>query len=177
MVSGPGSFTGVRIAMSVVQGLAFGAGLPVFCQSSLKTMAYASMASGETKHCSHFIAALDARMDEVYWAVYQRDRSRLQEVSSPRVSNYSEFNEASALLRSEYACAGIGNGWSIEALDDDFLECEITDCSPQAWALLNSINVEPKESLLAQDAAALEPLYLRNEVAWQKRPRKRNSPL
>jgi len=67
---GPGSFTGVRIAASVVQGIAFAAGLPVVAVSTLATLAQGAMR--ETGgHC--VMAALDARMAEVYWGLYQRE--------------------------------------------------------------------------------------------------------
>ena len=63
--SGPGSFTGLRIACGIAQGLAFGAGLPVRGISSLLAIAQAAA------ECA-VIAALDARMNEVYWAAYRR---------------------------------------------------------------------------------------------------------
>jgi tRNA threonylcarbamoyladenosine biosynthesis protein TsaB len=65
---GPGSFTGVRIAAAVVQGAAYGAGLPVIGVSTL-----AALAQGHhrlTMH-RHILAALDARMGEVYWGCYR----------------------------------------------------------------------------------------------------------
>jgi tRNA threonylcarbamoyladenosine biosynthesis protein TsaB len=63
--AGPGSFTGLRIACGVAQGLALGAQLPVRAVSSLMALA---QASGGTS----VVAALDARMNEVYWAAYRR---------------------------------------------------------------------------------------------------------
>ena len=66
---GPGSFTGVRIAAGVIQGVAFGADLPVAPVSTLAAMAQDIFAkSRETA----VFTALDARMGEVYWGVYQK---------------------------------------------------------------------------------------------------------
>ncbi len=71
---GPGSFTGVRIAASVVQGIAFGAGLPVVAVSTLATLALGAMEeSGEAQ----VMVALDARMSEVYWGVYRQGKDGL----------------------------------------------------------------------------------------------------
>ena len=67
---GPGAFTGLRIAASVAQGIAFAADLPVVPVSSL-----AALAQGvyRKKGRSHILAAIDARIKEVYWGAYQCD--------------------------------------------------------------------------------------------------------
>ncbi len=71
---GPGAFTGVRIAASAAQGIAFGANLPVVPVSTLAALAAGAMReTGE----SHVMTALDARMDEVYWGVYTGDAAGL----------------------------------------------------------------------------------------------------
>lgn len=71
---GPGAFTGVRIAVGVVQGIAFAADLPVVPVSTLATLAAQVVAErGEDR----VLAALDARMGEVYWGVYRADAQTL----------------------------------------------------------------------------------------------------
>ncbi len=76
---GPGSFTGLRTACSVAQGLAFGAAVPVLPVDTLMTVAeearFMAMESGErdVNSCFNVLALLDARMDEVYTANYEFD--------------------------------------------------------------------------------------------------------
>lgn len=81
---GPGSFTGVRIAISAAQGLAFGADLPLAAVSSLAALslsAYPELANG------HVLAAFDARMGQVYWACYQLKQGQHQLIGDEAVLN------------------------------------------------------------------------------------------
>ncbi|MGA2342742.1 MAG: tRNA (adenosine(37)-N6)-threonylcarbamoyltransferase complex dimerization subunit type 1 TsaB [Steroidobacteraceae bacterium] len=81
---GPGSFTGVRISVSVAQGLAFGAVLPVIPLTSLETLAWRAIGDepatgagpGVGAGAGQALACLDARMGEVYWGCFAADRVR-----------------------------------------------------------------------------------------------------
>ena len=79
VATGPGTFTGLRIAVSVGQGLAFGADLPVVPVGSLEALAAGADAP-------RVMACLDARMDQVYFAAYRRVESGLEEVTAPALA-------------------------------------------------------------------------------------------
>jgi tRNA threonylcarbamoyladenosine biosynthesis protein TsaB len=72
---GPGAFTGVRLAASVAQGLAFGADLPVVAVSDLRSLAQRALEA--LPEVSRVLASLDARMHEVYWASFERGPEQL----------------------------------------------------------------------------------------------------
>ena len=72
---GPGAFTGVRLAASIAQGLAFGAGLPVVPVSDLAALAQRVLARDSA--VAGVLACTDARMREVYWGCFERAPSGL----------------------------------------------------------------------------------------------------
>jgi tRNA threonylcarbamoyladenosine biosynthesis protein TsaB len=157
--AGPGSFTGVRTACGVVQGLAFGARKPVLPLVTLEAMAEACRArTGATE----VLAVLDARMGEVYWAQY-RWHGAWQVVREPALS--APGTVAPEAAPGLVAC---GNGFAAypEAFAGHaFAAGAHADILPHAreFALLG---VAALAAGRAVPADAAQPLYLRNKVAY-----------
>ncbi len=175
LVHGPGSFTGVRIALSVAQGLAFGAGLPIVCLSSLEVMARQLLAA-YPQHVA--VPLLDARMKEVYFAAYASGADGgVEPVIAAQVCDYAEFSAQLAALPAQCDYVLGGPGCGIEALQFGDATLYAGELEPHASALLDALAQRSDLSQMMQDAATVEPLYLRNEVTWQKRTRIRSESL
>jgi len=165
---GPGSFTGVRIGIGIAQGLALGAGLPMIGVSTLMTMAQGAWRkTGATR----VLAAIDARMGEVYWAEYQRDDDGVWHGEATEAVLKPEAVSARLKnLHGEWATVGTGwpawpdlaQGSGLVVTDGDVLLPAAEDMLPLACQLL------ARQQTVAVEAA--EPIYLRNEVAWKKLP-------
>jgi len=154
---GPGSFTGLRIACAVAQGLAFAADIPVAGIGTLHAMAAACGAS-------RVICCLDARMQEVYHAAYARDGAHWNEVSAPRVCA-----PAAVPLPEGDGWTGCGSGFTVygdvlrQRLGAALTEVR-TDIHPHARdiARLAAPRFAAGRGLPAEQAA---PIYIRDKVA------------
>jgi tRNA threonylcarbamoyladenosine biosynthesis protein TsaB len=158
--AGPGSFTGLRIACGVAQGLALGADLPLVGVGTLEAMAEtARMRSDSTR----VIAALDARMHEIYCAAYEHDGARWQERIAPMVVAPGE-----AALPEGEGWSGVGNGFAaypaLRARVAGILGLCADDVAPSAVAIgaLALPRFAAGEGVPAHTAA---PLYVRHRVA------------
>lgn len=160
---GPGSFAGIRIATGVTQGLAYAADLPVLPISTLDALA---LAAHEHEGANQVVAALDARMDEVYIASYQvRDGIVTADITE-KVCSPAEI----VLLEGDYLA--VGSGWRY--FDD--MSSEVQErvrvsketYYPAASAILK-LSMQAWEKGMAVEAAKALPVYLRDEVAWKKK--------
>lgn len=154
---GPGSFTGLRIACGVVQGLALGADLPVVGVGTLLAIAEASGAS-------HALCCLDARMHEIYAAAYRRAAGEWETVFAPGL-----FSPAALPGLPPGAWAGCGSGFAAygDVLRDacaDRIVAVHADVVPHAReiAALAARAFARGGGKRAEDAL---PLYLRDKVA------------
>lgn len=150
---GPGSFTGLRTACSVAQGLAFGAGVPVLGVPTLLAVAEEARASAGV---TRVVALLDARMDEVYWAAYAHDGTQWQEAAGPALGK-----PESVVVPAGFALAGNALALHGERLPRAAARC---DAWPTAAALLR-LAPGLLAAGLATPAAEALPLYVRDKVA------------
>ena len=160
---GPGSFTGVRIGVAVTQGLAFGADLPVVGISNLAMMAQQAIVQQQSEKV---IAAIDARMSEVYFAIYE-NQDGIAVLSSKEIVRKPEQLEALELS----GAIAVGTGWQTyeEVLAQKF-SCSRSDILlPNAQFMLPLAQLE-FEAGNGVDAEFAQPNYVRDEVSWQKLP-------
>lgn len=164
---GPGSFTGVRIATGVVQGVAFGAELPVVPVSTLAALAQGYFRQSGARR---ILPAFDARMQELYWAAYEVGGDDLVAlVGTEQVASVEDV----ALPEGD-DWHGVGSGWasyreplsrrmgsSLAAVKGDLL------CSAHDVALLGLAGLAAGQGVAAEQAL---PVYLRDQVA--RRPAK-----
>ncbi|PVZ85021.1 tRNA (adenosine(37)-N6)-threonylcarbamoyltransferase complex dimerization subunit type 1 TsaB [Serratia sp. S1B] len=165
---GPGSFTGVRIGIGIAQGLALGADLPMLGISTLQTLAQGAW---RMTGAQRVLAAIDARMGEVYWGAFERqqDGSWLASEGEAVLSPPQALARAQRLLGS---WSHAGTGWPAYP---DLVADALLDLSdgqsllPQAEDML-PLALSAWQQGLAVPVEQAEPIYLRNEVTWKKLP-------
>jgi len=169
---GPGSFTGVRVAAAVTQGLAAGADLPVLPVSDLRALAL-----GATRDLSlgrpdcdagNVLACMDARMGEVYWAAYSIDGRGLgssvteESVAAPQV----------VISLCPPCIAGAGRGLAAAPQIAESLQLPAAatraEAEPHAMDVALLAASDLAAGALWLDAALAQPVYVRNQVAIAK---------
>ena len=168
---GPGSFTGVRIGVGVTQGLALGADIPVYGVSTLAAMA---QAAARLHSATQVIAAIDARMAEVYIARFALNdtlSNALMQAQSEEVAIKPDALNAFSLSG---PVMGVGTGWQtyarqLSALQHVSIANDILYPSAQDMLTLALPALASGAFIAAEHA---EPVYVRDEVTWQKLPGK-----
>ena len=161
---GPGAFTGVRIAIGVVQGLAFALERPVLPVSNLAVLAQRALREHGAQQVA---AAIDARMDEVYWGCYRAEQGEMRLAGQEAVV----LPERVQLPRDAAGdWFGAGTGWGTFA---ERLAVQVHGHNgamlPHAEDLLTLATFAwARGEAVAADQA--QPVYLRDQVATPKMP-------
>ncbi|MGQ3890081.1 tRNA (adenosine(37)-N6)-threonylcarbamoyltransferase complex dimerization subunit type 1 TsaB [Legionella sp. CNM-1927-20] len=154
---GPGSFTGLRVACSIAQGLAYPHDLPLFPVSSLATLAYELKTLQEDKEYP-ILALIDARMNQVYWAYYDRSSliDRPEYVSAAQDINIT-INRPLQLIGINFAPYFLDLPEALRANVVKQQEAPI-----RASTMLHLVQSQPIKPIRADQAL---PTYIRNQVA------------
>ena len=161
---GPGSFTGIRLGLSVVQGFAYGCGVPVIPISTLAAMAEYGYQQAPMVE-KPLLIGLDARMGQIYWALYQKSPTRLVEAVCPdALSNPADI----VLPQAGYA---IGPGWgayqdNLSVHIQSLIHKQAASIIPYAASVARLARVNINQAIAPE---ALQAQYLRNQVAHAKK--------
>lgn len=155
---GPGSFTGIRIAAAVTQGIAFALDLPVLAVSSLQAIAQQYFQQhGDTERCA---VVTDAHMGEVFWGIYQLEQGLAVALQADAVGSPEQCLRQLA----DFNGAVVGDGLSLPALTGLY---GMADLAIEASAML-PIACHAWQAGLFGTLDEHPPVYLRDGVAWKK---------
>jgi len=150
---GPGSFTGVRMCIGVVQGLSLACNIPTLGFSTLELLSFRASKKFKTQKVA---TAIDARMGEVYWAVYEEGIVKNERICKP---------EQVDKLGAEFV--GVGSGWKIykdSLIKASEIKCVESELYPESSELVD-LSILSIESGQKPTHELPRPTYLRNNVA------------
>lgn len=168
---GPGGFTGVRLAVAVAQGLALALAKPIIPCASLEALAIAAVNAQLDQPQSQALSvlvAMDARMQQVYWAQYRWEAGALQTVHAPDLEDVAVFCTRMQGVSKSVVC--VGNALSsFEGVAQTAEQARLTwvaleQCAPRASDLLVSAQHQWAAGH-ACDPHLVQPLYVRDKVA------------
>ncbi len=161
--AGPGSFTGLRIGLSVAKGLVFATGKKLLAVPTLEALAYRVVMNKNTLIQTDVLAALDARRDEVYCQLFQVEEGRLSAEKGPRAMHVAEV--VGEIGSKPVLLIGDGNRKLIQAASALGLEAmyttvpdEINTCSSASVVLLGLQMLQRND---CADPVTAEPYYIK----------------
>lgn len=169
---GPGSFTGIRIAAGVAQGLAFGIDCPVIPVSTLAALALRAQQQLPAPANLAYACSLDARMGEVYWGEYEIDETH-PELAIALVAERVCDPALVKVVSQRYAACGSGiMVANMPAAIAGQAQQLMPELGPRAEEMARLAAADFALGRMCAPEDAL-PVYLRDEVTWQKLPRYR----
>lgn len=164
---GPGSFTGLRICASAVQGLAYANSLSAVAVSTLTGQVYTAQRLGLVADGDWVLSTIDAHIGEFYWALYFMEGTTPVLHHGPAVARPENFE----LPGSVAGVIGIGSGMNQLVAGSHLaglqLQQSVPGLLPHARDLVPAALLQLDLGEL-QSAAQVAPVYVREEVSWKK---------
>lgn len=164
---GPGSFTGLRIAASAVQGLAYAGDLPAIPVSTLACQAATALRLGRVSGSRPVLSTIDARINEIYWAVYTLDEGLPHLLHGPFATNAEGVQIDAALGEIDILGSGCTQSESFSGELRSRFAVMLPDALPEARDLVPMALASHSRGEL-QVAEQVQPLYVRDEISWKK---------
>ena len=169
---GPGSFTGVRIGIGAAQGLAYGAGVPLIGVSTLQMLAQGAYRRQQAEKA---VAAIDARMNEIYIGAFLLRDGLMQSVVDEAVILPEQAGEYLSQFEAQLA-----NGVAVGTGFTSYTELA-AQLGLQPADNAQEVNLPWAQDMLPQAVASFRagdycepalasPVYLRDKVTWKKLP-------
>jgi len=163
---GPGSFTGLRVAASAVAGLAWTGNVPAVPISSLAVLAQTAFATGAYDESMDIMSVIDARIKEVYAAVFKVERGLVVLREGPWACAPSEL-----LSKGVGPLYMVGDGARFHDAFPSALRARIAlvdeTLSPRA-RYMAALTLDLLDRQETQTALEVSPVYLREEINWKK---------
>ncbi len=164
---GPGSFTGLRICASAVQGLAYTSGLPAIAVSTLALQAQTALRLGHVHADAVVLSMIDARINEVYYGVYRFAGGLAELHQGPVACAPSQVKVDPALGPLHAVGSGCRFAQDLPGAVSSRLAGTFADLLPAAQDLI-PLALDRLARGEVQQPQQVQPVYVRDEISWKK---------
>ena len=171
---GPGSFTGLRVAVGVVQGLAWSLCRPVVTACSLTLQAWSAQSVKDIKknqEARWLLSATDAQIGQVYWRLFEKQGEALLPVTQPTMTKPGDIDLREQIDNERGGLVVLGSGAALKSQFSIALQAQVCqwlpDVRPHAADFAERVVSQPQAfaSIVPQQ---LKPHYVQQDIGWKK---------